>query len=292
MNRYKVHLTNLIAVLGFFLITGSCTERINIDLDETYTRLVVDGQITTDTTRHYIKLSKTMDYFANQEAEPVTGASVTINNYSLEESDSVPGLYLTDPTAYGEIGKTYTLHIENVDIDKNGQQEVYTATSEIKTIAEGDSIDVVYREISDDYQFWEIQLYAQDPPEENYYLFKVYINDTLVTDTIDEYTLQEDDLFNGNYVPGAFVQSLSNSKADERLEEGDVVTLEANGITEDYYKFVIELTRETGYSNPLFSGPPANVRTNIEGGNGAVGYFKAYSISRLSKTIKEVYKKP
>jgi hypothetical protein len=36
-------------------------------------------------------------------------------------------------------------------------------------------------------------------------------------------------------------------------------------------------------NNPLFSGPPANVSTNLE--NGAVGIFTAYSIERVSKII-------
>lgn len=293
MKTRILHIAKFIALSFLFSwFATSCTEKIDIDLEETYTRLVVDGQITTDTTSHFVKLTKTADYFSNKPAEPVTGASVSINSYILQESDSVPGLYLTEPNVYGIIGETYTLTIDNVDIDNNGENEFYTASSKIKTIAEGDSIDVVYREITDEVQFWEIQLYAQDPPEDNYYLFKVYINDTLVTDTVDEYVTQDDQLFNGNYVPGAFVQSLSPDKPDEVLEKGDVVTLEANGITQDYYKFIIELNSETGGSNPLFNGPPANVRSNIEGGNGAVGYFSAYSVRRLSKTITNVYKKP
>lgn len=271
---------------------GSCTEQVNIDLDSSYTRLVVDGQITTDTTRHYVRLSKTMDYFSNRPADPVTGGRVMINNHLLTESDTAPGLYLTDPGFYGETGETYTLSIQGIDIDSDGSEEIYEATSRINSIARADSIEVVYQEYAGGaVQLWGIQLYAKDPVERNYYLFKVLKNDTLVTDTIDEYVIQDDRMFNGNYVPGVMVQSLIKAKKDEIIRPGDVITLEANGITQDYYKYIIELTNEVGPSNPLFSGPRANVRTNIEGGNGAAGFFRAYSINRISVVVEDPYEK-
>jgi hypothetical protein len=278
-----------ILLLVTALFAGSCTEEVNIDLDSTYTRLVVDGQITTDTTRHYVRLSKTLDYFSNRPAEPVSGAHVMINDHLLTESDSIPGMYLTDPDYYGEIGKNYTLLVENVDVDADGSTETYTASSHIPSIARADSLEIVYLQFGGIMEMWGINLYAQDPPDQNYYLFKVLKNDTLVTDTIDEYVIQEDLTFNGNYVPGVMVQSLEKSKKDEIVRSGDKITLEVNGITPEYYKYIIELTNEAGPSNPLFSGPRANVRTNVEGGQGAVGFFRAFSVSRMSVKVADPY---
>ena len=289
MKRKLKYLT-IIAVLALF--TGGCTEQVDVELDSTYTRLVVDGQVTTDTTRHYVKLSKTMDYFSNRPADPVGGAQVMINDHRLEESDSIPGLYQTDPGFYGEVGQTFTLTIEGVDIDEDGSDETYMASDRINTIARGDSIDIVYQEFGGGIiKMWGIRLYAQDPPEENYYLFKVHKNDTLVTDTIDEYVIQEDVTFNGNYVPGVTVQNLEKSKKDEVVRSGDVITLEANGISQEYFKYIIELTSDAGPSTPLFSGPRANIRTNIEGDRDAVGFFRAYSISRMKVKVVDPYEK-
>lgn len=287
----KRNILYLIILAASALWAGACTEEVDIDLDSTYTRLVVDGQVTTDTTRHYVKLSKTMDYFSNQPADPVQGAQVKINDQLLEESDSIPGLYLTDPDFYGLPGQTYHLTIEGVDIDENGSPETYTASSRIHSIVRGDSIDLVYQEYTDDLKMWGIRLYAQDPPEENFYLFKVHKNDTLLTDTIDEYVIQEDVTFNGNYVPGVVVQNLESSKKDEMVRAGDRITLEVNSITQEYYKYIIELTSETAQNTPLFSGPRANIRTNIEGQRNAVGFFRAYSISRMSLRVVHPYKK-
>jgi hypothetical protein len=262
----------------------------DIDLDESHARLIVDGAFTTDTTRHYVKLSKTMDYFANKETEPISNASVMINDFLLTENDSIPGLYQTEPTVYGEIGKEYTLTIENVDIDNDGNSELYEATSKIHSIAQPDSIDVVYQKYYDQ-RWWDIQLFAQDPPEENFYLFKIYKNGKLLSDTADEYGFQDDLFFNGNYVNGVPVQMLDENIKEQRLEKGDIITLEINAITNGYYVYLIELTNEASGSNPLFSGPPANLSTNVSGGNGAVGYFKTYSIARMSKNIHDPYEK-
>jgi hypothetical protein len=274
------------------LVIGACTEEVDIELDSSYARLVVDGQITTDTTTHYVKLTKTMDYFANRPAETVSGAEVRINNHLLTESQSKPGLYLTEADFCGEVGKKYRLTIRDVDINNDGASEFYHASDSIHSIARADSIDLVYQEFAGgQMKMWAIHLYAQDPPEENHYLFKVYKNDTLVTDTIDEYVFQEDVTFNGNYVPGVMVQSLDKSKKDERVRHGDVITLEANGISREYYKYIIEVTNESGASNPLFSGPRANVRTNVKGGGNAVGFFRAFSINRMSLRINDPYEK-
>jgi len=287
----KRNILYLITLAATALLTGACTEEVDVDLDSTYTRLVVDGQVTTDTTRHYVKLSKTMDYFSNQPADPVPGAQVKINDHQLEENDSIPGLYHTAPDFCGEPGQTYHLTIAGVDIDDNGTPETYTASSQIHSIVRGDSIDLVYQQYTDDLNMWGIRLYAQDPPEDNYYLFKVHKNDTLVTDTIDEYVIQEDATFNGNYVPGVVVQNLESSKKDEKVRSGDRITLEVNSITREYFKYIIELTSETATSTPLFSGPRANVRTNIEGDRDAVGFFRAYSISRMSLKVIHPYAK-
>ena len=70
----------LLYITGILTALWSCTERVDIDLDSTWQRLVVDGYITTDTTSHFIKLSKTTDYYYNQEPPAVTGAIVEISD--------------------------------------------------------------------------------------------------------------------------------------------------------------------------------------------------------------------
>ena len=77
----------------------------------------------------------------------------------------------------------------------------------------------------------------------------------------------------------------SRHKDDEVLITGDTVTVEMNSIGTDYANFIWEAQSEVKGSNPLFSGPPANVKGNID--NGATGFFAAYSVSRAYTIVTD-----
>lgn len=256
----------------------NCTERIQVDVDSSYTRLVVEGSVSTDTTTHWVRLSTTSDYFYNQPAPAVSGALVTIedgeNIITLEESDTRPGYYKTPGDYYGMPGRTYSLRIRNVDINQDGTAEEYTAQSEMKPVNPIDSI-ALRRFDAFGSTGWEIQVYARDSPGKDWYVFKARKNGVLLTDTLYELFVQNDDFFNGNYTNGITSQFLSDEKPDELLSNGDTVTFEIDGITEEYYNYIVEAQSQVFPQTPLFSGPPANISTNI--GNEALGFFIAYS---------------
>jgi hypothetical protein len=277
-----------IAIL--LLSLTSCTEEIEIELDSTFTRLVVFGEITTDTTKHTIELRRSADYFFNLPAEGISGAIVEISSEDrsllLGENPDHPGTYETPADFYGEPGKTYNLSISGIDINEDGITENYTASSYMPVINPIDSITLKYTANSF-FSGWEIQVWTYDPAEiKNFYVFKARVNKKLVTDTLTELVVQNDDLFNGNYTYGITSQFLLESKEDEKLFPGDTVTFEANSITEDYYNFLVEAQSESFGQTPLFSGPPANISSNIS--NGALGFFTAYSITRSSKIVPEI----
>ena len=97
--------------------------------------------------------------------------------------------------------------------------------------------------------------------------------------------MQTDDFFDGSYTNGITTQFLDDSNGTEIALPGDTVEFEINGITEEYYNFIIQAQTETFMSAPLFSGPPANIITNIS--NGALGFFTAYSIDRAIKIVPD-----
>jgi len=95
--------TVLFTILTFSMLVISCTERIDVELDESYTRLVVDGAITTDTMAHVVVLSKTSSYYYNMPAPLVTGASVSITdgNQTFKLKEDSPGIYRTASSGPG-----------------------------------------------------------------------------------------------------------------------------------------------------------------------------------------------
>ena len=54
------------------------------------------------------------------------------------------------------------------------------------------------------------------------------------------------------------------------------------GITEEYYNFIYDYILDYSPKVPIFSGPSANISTNIEPKDKAVGIFTAYSVKRKS----------
>ncbi len=267
------------------VITFSCTESIDVKLDDTYTRLIVDASISTDTTIHKVILTKTASYFDSSNPLPVTGAIVTIedgiNTFLLTENILKPGVYETLPTVYGEVGKIYKLTIKNVDIDNNGTKEEYTSSTTINHFVKIDSIQTTR---STKRKAYDVNLYALDPPTNDYYMFEVYKNGILQTDTLREVFFTDDKLFNGNYTNGIAVGYLRDGKGSEKAYPGDTIAIELRSITKEFNQILWETLDATRPSIPLISGPPANVKGNIS--NGAIGFFYGYSVTRASCTIK------
>lgn len=270
----------LLAVLG-------CTERIEVELDETYTRLVVEGSISTDTMTYRVSLSKSSDYFSNVPAPRVVNALVTLsdgaNRFELAESQpGISGIYETPAGFTGITGKTYTLDIE---LDEEiGNHKSYSSSCQLVPVTHLDSIQVGFQPDWGEKGFWEIRVFAQEPGNEtNYYMFNLYRNDTLVTDSIFKISFTDDMFINGNYINGAAAIYLNNENYWETLREGDKVTLRMSGITKEYYDFLYQV-QISGFNLPFFSPPPANIKGNID--NGGIGFFSAFSSTWATTVVR------
>ena len=282
----------LTVVLSTMILISSCTEDITMPLNSTYTRLVVDGSITTDTMKHKVRLTKSGDALYQQPVQVISNAVVTIsdgtNEFTLKENNLNKGIYETDSTVYGVPDKTYTLHISHVDINDDGTFEEYSAQSYLKKENPIDSIRILYDNQSSYDAGWNINLYGREiGGGRNFYLMKAYKNGTLLTDSTYEYVYRSDNTgFEGGYYSGFPVYKLLKTKIDERVQKGDIITLEIDGITEDYFNFINDYIQEYDPKIPIFSGPSANISTNIEPKDKAVGFFAAYSVARCNKVYK------
>jgi hypothetical protein len=266
----------------------ACTEEIQMPLESTHVRLVVDGEINTDTAVHRVRLSRSGDALNEKPGNVISNAIVTITDgtetFYLAENNANPGVYETDSTVFGVEGKTYTLNISNVDVNNDGTMEEYSASSYIPRINPIDSIQVRYEQMYGNEKGWLIDLFALEiGGGRNFYLLKAYKNGVLLTDSTYECTSFADNTgFEGKYYDGFSVYYLNYNKLDERLVEGDVVTLEMEGITGEYKDFLLAFITEYQPKIPLFSGPSANIPTNVMPSDKAVGFFNAYSCSRSS----------
>lgn len=269
---------------GILLITmalASCTERIDIDLDSERIRLVVEGNISNIHAQQFVKLTETANYFSNAFPSPVSNASVKITDaeqvYILQESEANLGTYLFPAGFIGQEGETYNLFI-SLQEEVGGYKDFSAQTIMPHKTDDIDSISVEWRTR---FEGWVVRLYAKDPPIENYYMFNGIRDGQWITDTISEVNISDDRLFNGNNTNGAIVLFFN----ENQLSPGDEFTLVMSNITKGYAAFVSELQTEIQPKQPLFSGPPANVSSNIS--NGAAGWFTAFPSTFTTSIVKE-----
>ena len=284
-------------IFGFILLLSvvSCTERIDIDVDDAPSRLVIYGYITSDTKQHSVRITRSAGYFSTNSPEGVSNAVVTISDdygkvIPLIENDTVPGFYQTAADVRGEEGKTYTLDVY-IDNDDNNLSEHYQSEAYLQHI---NSIDSVGLQVSKVFkQSIEVLLYAQDIGVNTYYSIFVAVNDTVVNNTINRFLTMDNFYIRGQYMNGVacyyLEQDPNGDNTDEILHAGDTVTLNINAISHEYATFINNAQSEIRGSNPIFGGPPANVLSNIrcvspQNGEQPLGFFTAFP-SRYAKVI-------
>jgi hypothetical protein len=276
----KITITKIFFLL-IFLFTG-CREDIDLPLDTTYQRLLVEGYFTTDTGIHTVIIGKSGDAYGKTPTQYISGATVTISDstdtFILSENPDKKGYYQTQPNVYGVIGRTYTLAIENVDVNNDGKYERYTATSTIPNPMLFDSFQIVRMS---QHKAYLLNIYGQDPGGRNFYLFKVYKNNKLLTDSTNELVIGSNTGAEGRYLYGIPIFYLSDKHPEEKLSPNDTITIESSTIPEDYYDYLSACQLEY-YQSP-FSGTPANIPTNIQPKDKAVGYFASFSTIRRTK---------
>ena len=291
MNKFKIQILTL-TILA--LTATACKETItDMQLGSTRPRLVVEGYFSTDTTRQMVKLSRMGDALMRDPVQVVSNAQVTISDgtttFNLAEDPAHKGTYYTAPDVYGVVGKNYSLRITNVDINNDHVMEEYTAQSAIRRVNQIDSIHLVYNNSNPHFKSWSVNLYTMDPGGgRNFYLIKILKNNKLLTDSIFKYSIGDNTGFEGKYYDGFPAYNLREDRAAEKLAPGDTITLELYGINEDYYTFISSYISDYYPKIPIFSGPSANIPTNIRPLEDAVGIFAASCIKRKSVVYKKL----
>lgn len=176
----------------------------------------------------------------------------------------------------------FVVFLEALVLSGCNDQNSYTAQSFLNPVVPVDSAGIGYHDI---FKLWQVLLYAKDPVDtENYYMFNIFLNDSLVSDNFQKVSLGDDAFFDGNYANGLWVYAISEADSVP-VKKGDVLTLEMNSVDKAFYKYISAVQVETSPKIPMFSGAPANVPGNIS--NGALGFFAAYSTSRSKVVIKK-----
>jgi len=280
-----LYFTSLTVII---LLLLSCEEKIEFDLnDQENSRLVVEGNLTDQTEAHVVKLTRTSSYYENQSAPKETGATVSISDGTTTHqlSETAPGIYKTAVNYKGEIGKTYTLNVTTSNSENYSASSTITPVSTIDTILNFVEESVKGQGGSgQEFENNVLSFYHYGPEPAtlgNNYLWKINLNGSDLTATATDLTFVTDEFVNGNYIDGFFIHQID--EFDPILETDTLnYTVELHSISREYYDFLLAIILETEFSGGLFSGPPANIPSNIS--NGGLGFFEASAV--YSKTIQ------
>ncbi len=261
-----------------FIFSG-CEKVINIETEFDDKRLVVDASIM----KHrdsingvtIVKLSETIPYFSD-ETSFVKNAKVTIDfnekkynlYYSIDDNQYSSSIKNID---HGE-------YILSIEYDGNNYRSIekLIKTPEIISVRFGDRKSLNKDEV-------ELRITFIDPPEKgNYYLWKFGPKKSGKYD----YLTALDKFINGN----EFTFSFFIDKT-EYFQNSDYMTIEINGITENYFNYLNILTSQAGaQSGRPFSSANAIIKGNIINQSNPekfpLGYYRVsefdyFSLSKL-----------
>ena len=259
----------LIATISFI----SCEDVIEVDLNETTPKLVIDAKLSrsveTNESNVYVRLTTTAPFFDNVIPK-VSDAVVTITT----SEGAIPLLYTENGIYTAEISVENNIAYQ-LDVVYNN--ETYTATETLETVP-----PLEFIEQRDDGGFTneeiELKAFFTDPAGvENFYFFEGLSARGNVYDTFF------DEFFDGNPIFGFYFI--------EDIETGDEVTFFLSGVDEAFYNFIFTLLQQgSDQSAGPFETQPATVRGNIlnttNPDNFPLGYFRVSEVSSLTYTVQ------
>jgi hypothetical protein len=130
-----------IILLVSFLILNGCITQFIPQTSEDKEILVVEGLITDQPGINSIKLSKSLPLGGRSASRPLSGCIVTVSDNlgsSVTFSETSAGYYIPPTSFSGEIGKTYTLHINPNNVSNNIRYE--SVPVEMKPVPVIDSV--------------------------------------------------------------------------------------------------------------------------------------------------------
>ncbi len=265
---------NILIIISVILFI-SCEKEIDINLNKSNPRFVIEGNISNMAGECYVKITKTINFDEVIPNPSVSGAFVTITNNTTNQTDTlnetISGLYINNSLT-GIEGHKYTMNIK-----VNG--ETFIASSIMPKMVNLDSIQQMESSsegghggsmgggISSNSIIRITPKYTDPENYANYFQFVVTRNDTLQNDVF----IQSDFGFNG---------LVSDRPLRVKANKKDMVKVDMQCIDEAVYNYFFGLSENINQS----SATPANPVSNIS--NNALGYFKAHTTSTKTIIIK------
>ncbi len=280
----KKNIGKLLYVFITVCVLLSCTSPINIDTNDTHTRLVVFGAFSQDTVRNYVSISKSMSYFNTNPPIAITGAEVTVTAENIVYQllpDTVAGRYYIDSLEM-VVGREYVLDIY-LDFDENGVNEHYQAKSTMVNTPRIDSVrlsNIVIQKMPIMFVYGEIY----NTTENNFCIYNWKNSDTI---GMFDYVM----IMSSQFLQSTVKVYPTPYFVRKGIKKGDTLNLRIDNFSNTYSRFISQVSSEMSMKNPWFSSPPAEVITNIKCLDSDVrvsGFFSTYSRGQVFSVISDI----
>ena len=275
----------------------SCDVPIDLDLEQTQPKYVIDGQLIFDENlnphQQYVRVSQSVGFYESRDKAGVSGAEV----YILDDKDTVrfeehtladsSGYYFPETPFVGTTDREYVLRV-NVNgegIVARDRLPALNATIDSLSWAYNEDYAQEQRDNPDNFDEDEIGVVYEtflfstidkndDPQDVQNFLFKFYVNDTLETYDGQEVYFADDALVR---------ESINGIATAPWYRWGDLSRVEVLSISRDAFVFYSDLTNNINSDGGMFGPIPANLRTNLEGD--ALGFFQTSMIKSDTITV-------
>lgn len=261
------------------LLWGCVTEFVP-DLNEKQELLVVEGIVTDRPDESMVRLSYSVPLGEKNEARPVKGCYVTVSDNldsRIRFMETEPGLYRAFAGFKGEVGRTYTLHIET-----GKENNFYNYVSEPVTMKPVSPINRVYYErivetepVDGFFGIDGCKIFVDtgNEPECKYYrwdfnetwelrlLYPVENILCWVSDSSRNINIKSTAAYSGNQISGQEITYISNET--DRLKRKYSIEVSQYSISEDEYTYLDKLKNLSVSSGGLYDRIPASIPNNI-----------------------------
>lgn len=264
----RLHSTLVVRMVCFaaFLVSlSSCEKVVNLQLNDSASRVVIQGNIYDQTGPFYIKISKSVTFDESNSYPPVTGARVEItDNVNQTEvlTESVSGTYKTTKLR-GIPGRSYSLTVRT-------GSDTFVSVAFMPPAVSIDSLIFASSPFSGEKA---ATIRFSDPPfAVNFYRLIYFVNNVQQK----EFYILDDEIFQGASIKYALLPRGSGLT----LVKGDNVTVWLESIDKGVYEYFRTAGHDKGQSTS-----PSNPVSNIS--NGALGYFNACSVRKISSIVNK-----
>ena len=280
----------------------SCTENIDIDTQEGEQLVGINGTITNEFKKHQIVISKTAEFYSDDEIEMISGAEVFVYDgfdtiCFVETKDK--GHYETAEAVAGIIGRTYNLQV-NI-IDEDGEHNYHSQSKMRENIQQIDSMiikPVNLGDINIPGTLGAYPYFLSVNDLQTTYLINAAVNDSLCNSSLIKCQSFFLGGLSGSYLNSPETAALIGEQpiyyffgetsfdkenglvVKESINHGDTISIFVYSITPEFSKYITDINSNFG-SNPMM-GMPYNVSTNIYPQGKAVGFFEATSVVKHS----------